>query len=80
MTELNNMNKTAADVVRARKLIGPNGQELCTMLRRLICGLSPEQADKALVAFFHEIAVCDEVILESCGFRKLTDEPDEYPF
>jgi hypothetical protein len=82
MTELNPMNTAAADVVRARKLIGPNGQELCTMLRRLICGLPPEQADQALIAFFHEIAVCDEVILESCGFRKLADNetPDECPF
>jgi hypothetical protein len=82
MTELDNMNKAAADIVRARKLIGPNGQELCTMLRRLIAGLLPEQADQALVAFFHEIEVCDEVILESCGFRKLADgeTPDECPF
>jgi hypothetical protein len=80
MIQFDDTNRAAADIVRARKLIGPNGQELCTMLRRLICGLSPEQADKALVAFFNEIEVCDEVILEECGFRKLTDEPDECPF
>jgi hypothetical protein len=57
------------------------GQELCTILRRLISGLSPEQADKAVIGFFHEIEVCDELILEGFGFRKpADDEPDECPF
>ena len=82
---MSDINKTAADVVRARKLmmmIGlEGGQELCTILRRLISGLSPEQADKAVIGFFHEIEVCDEVMIESCGFKKITDEPpDECPF
>jgi hypothetical protein len=77
MTKLDDINRVVADVVRAHELIGgldPEARQgLRTMLRRLICGLSPEQADKALVDFFHEIEVCDEVMLESCGFRKLAD-------
>jgi hypothetical protein len=79
---MSDINRTAADVVRALELIGPEGgQELCTMLRRLISGLSPEQADKALIGFFHEIEVCHEVILESCGLRKLADDDShECPF
>ena len=36
------------------------------MLRRLISGLSPEQADKALVEFFREIEISDEVMWEEC--------------
>jgi hypothetical protein len=67
--------RVAADVIRAHELIcglpPEHAQEFCTILRRLISGLSPEQADKALVEFFHEIEVCDELMLESCGFRKL---------
>ena len=67
MTKLDDMNRAAADVVRARKLTRPeHGEELCTMLRRLISGLSPEQADKALVEFFREIEISDEVMWEEC--------------
>jgi hypothetical protein len=67
MTEFDNMNRAAAHVVRAYKLIGPSpAEELCTILRRLISGLSPEQADKALVEFFREIEISDEVMWEEC--------------
>jgi hypothetical protein len=77
MTKLDDMNRAAADVIRAHELIGPSpSQELCTMLRRLISGLSPEQADTALAEFFHEIEVYDELILESCGFIKDDTSPD----
>jgi hypothetical protein len=74
----------AADVIRVHDLmmmIGPeNRQELCNILRRLIAGLSPEQADKALIEFFHEIEVCHEVMMEGFGFTKTTDPPDQCPF
>ena len=81
---MSDINRAAADVIHAHdlmKLIGPEGrQELCTILRRLISGLSSEQADKALIGFFYEIEVCDEVIMEGFGFMKTTDPPEEPPF
>jgi hypothetical protein len=75
----------AADVILAYDLLKfynpENRQELCSILRRWIAGLSAEQADKALIELFHEIDVCDEVKIESCGFKKITDEPPEWcPF
>src|SRR5258708_38901091 len=48
----------AADVVRAHELLrgmGPERDELRDLLRRCIAGLSPEEADAALVDLFHEI-------------------------
>jgi len=74
----------AADVVRAHELLGDMGSgqmggrdELRDLLRRCIAGLSPEEADAALVDLFHEIDVLDDVIWESCGFRSLTPEKIE---
>jgi len=80
----------AADVVRAHELLrfvcpGPFEQqmgegdrdELRDLLRRCIAGLSPEEADAALVDLFHEIDVLEDVIWESCGLRRLTPEEIE---
>jgi hypothetical protein len=70
-----NTDDRAADVVRAHELlkfIGGDRAELRDLLRRWIGGLSPEAADAALVDLFREIDICNEVLLEHCGFRKLT--------
>jgi hypothetical protein len=69
----------AADVVRAHELLWlvPERDELRDLLRRCIAGLSPEEADAALVDLFHEIDVLEDVTWESCGFRRLTPEEIE---
>jgi hypothetical protein len=63
----------ASDVARAHSLLmelPPEvREELCDILRRWIAGRSPEQADTALVELFHEIQVCDEVLMERCGYK-----------
>ncbi len=65
----------AADVVRAHELINgidPGSRnELCSILRRRIAELAPEQADKAIAELFYEIEVCDDVFMESRGFRRI---------
>jgi hypothetical protein len=67
--EANMSDTSAADVIRAHELmrhIPPEERdEFCAILRRCIIGLSPEQADKALVELFQEIEICDEVMMET---------------
>jgi hypothetical protein len=77
MTGFDDIKNKTAEVVRAWQLIGPHpAEELCSMLRRLISGLSPEEADKALVEFFHEIEVCDHVAYEYCSLTTKLDDDE----
>jgi hypothetical protein len=70
MTKIDN--NTAADVVRAHELLltgmraGTSWHyELRDLLRRRIAGLSPADADSALVDLFHEIEVLDNTMKET---------------
>jgi hypothetical protein len=69
MTKIDN--NMAADIVRAHKLLlyGMRSEEgwhdeLRDLLRRRIAGLSPADADAALVDLFREIDVLDNTMTE----------------
>jgi len=86
MTKLDDMNRAAADVVRARKLTRPeHGEESLHHASppdlRTITRTSRQSPSRV---FFREIEICDEVILRSDGFylvsRRRDPPMDECPF
>jgi hypothetical protein len=68
------MSEKAADVVLLHKHLGTDVKGVRDIIRDWIKGLSPEEADAAIVELFREVEVCQKMMWEEIIDGPLPDE------